>query len=111
MAIPQNTEFMLPLLIMCRDNQVHTTKEACAYIRDIFNLSDEDINLRLPSGDHKVYKHRVTWALYRLKETGLIESLNRGSFQITTMGISFLEKNPEKINNTILRKLKECREP
>ena len=54
----------------------------------------------LPSGGRALFDNRVaSWALFYLKNAGLIESTRRGLFKITQKGSSeVLAEKPDKID-------------
>lgn len=96
MAIPTVKAFIPIILKLAKDGMEHSTTEACTFCADTFKLTIEEQQQRIPSGDHKVYKHRVTWAIHHLKQANLIQSTSRGQFKITPHGMESLQQNDTK---------------
>lgn len=102
--IPGFQKFMLPLLKLASDKKEHSTNEALEQIALEFNLTEEQQNEMLPSGNQKVFSNRVFWAKAYLKMAGLIENTKRAHFKITERGLSTLKENLEEINIKYLKK-------
>lgn len=102
--IPGFQKFMLPLLKFASDEKEHSTNEALEYIANEFNISEEQQNELLPSGNQKIFSNRVFWAKAYLKMAGLIENTKRAHFKITERGLSTLKENLEEINIRYLKK-------
>lgn len=102
--IPDYQSIMLPLLKMLSDKKERSFKQMLETLTNDFNLTEEEKSEMLPSGSQEVFNNRVGWAKTYLKKAGLISSPKRGSFVITEEGIIALRSNPEKIDNTFLKK-------
>ena len=85
MAIPTYEEVMLPLLKILSNGGTHNYKEFEEKLKEEFNLTEEEVNLRRESGV-KIFYNRIGWAATYLKKAGLIESPKRGEFKITEEG-------------------------
>lgn len=70
--IPGFQKFMLPLLQFASDKLEHSTNEALDHIATEFDLTEEQKNEMLPSGNQKIFSNRVFWAKSYLKMAGLI---------------------------------------
>jgi len=101
--IPDFQTIMLPLMNILSDGKEHSTNETNEKLADFFKLTEKEINEYLPSGSQKIFTNRVAWAKSYLKMAGLIESIKRGSFQITDAGKNFLNSNPSQINLKVLK--------
>lgn len=110
MPVPDYQSLMLPLLKFASDNQEHGIREAIQHIADEFDLTDEDRNELLPSGQQPIIDNRVGWARTYLLKSGLLESPRRGYFKITTKGLEVLRKNPLRIDVAFLRQFPEFNE-
>ncbi|HCE3214436.1 TPA: restriction endonuclease [Vibrio parahaemolyticus] len=55
-------------------------------------LSDEALLIEYDSGNGKVFLDRISWALSALTSTGLLERPQRGVYQLTDLGQTFLSK-------------------
>jgi restriction system protein len=97
MAIPDYQTVMLPLLQILSDGNEHHIGEVVDSVADDFNLSAEERQQLLGSGQQTVIRNRAGWARTYLKKAGLIESTRRGHFRITERGKSVLAKEPERI--------------
>lgn len=102
--IPGFQKFMLPLLQFASDKLEHSTNEALDHIATEFDLTEEQKNEMLPSGNQKIFSNRVFWAKSYLKMAGLIENTKRAHFKITERGLSTLQENLEEINIRYLKK-------
>lgn len=75
-----------------------------------FQLSDDELSERLPSGRQTTFSNRVAWAKSYLTQAGLLESPKRGKFHISERGKEVLAKNPDKININYLDQFPEFQE-
>ena len=105
MAIPDFQTLMLPLLELLKDGNSVKLSEMVEIMSDKYNLSEEERNEWLPSKLQKTMYNRVAWAKQYLKNSELIESLEKGSFKITQKGIDVLKENPQKIDLRFLKNL------
>lgn len=96
--IPDFQTLMLPLLRFLKDGEVHTTKSAVEKLSKEFKLTEEELNVWLPSKVQKTFYNRVHWAKAHLKMAGAIENTGKGLFRITSRGIEILQENPKLIN-------------
>jgi len=103
MPIPDFQTIMLPFMQHIADRQEHTTTETHDTLAKLFNLTDEEANQYLPSGNQKIFYNRVFWAKAHLKMAGLIENIKRGHFKITQVGKDALSKKPKEINLRFLK--------
>ncbi len=85
------------------------SREALSYdgltesVAERLSLTDEDLQETLPTNNNvtKVYR-RLSWAIWRLKRTGFLDSPSRGRFVITPKGRKFLETHQGDITNKYL---------
>lgn len=101
--IPDFQTLMLPFLNHISDGNEHSTTETHDTLAQHFGLTDEEVNLYLPSGNQKTFYNRVFWAKAHLKMAGLIENTRRGHFKITERGNQALAGNPTAINLKFLK--------
>ncbi len=90
--LPKYNELMKPLLLVINDGEVHVFGEVIATLAHKLNLSEEDLNEKLPSGNQSVFKNRVGWAKTYLKKAGLVDSPARATIVITDAGKKLLKK-------------------
>lgn len=110
MAIPDYQSIMLPLLELAADKREHSLREAVDSLASVFDLSQEELKERLPSGQQEVFINRVGWARTYLKKAGLLQSVRRGHFQITDRGLETLAKRPVRIDVKFLDQFGEFQE-
>ena len=103
--IPDYQTLMLPLLEQLSDQKEHELQELIKTLSDKFNLTDEERNELLPSGNQEVINNRVGWARTYLKKANLLTSPRRATFKITEQGIQVLNKKPTKIDVKFLQGL------
>jgi len=101
--IPDFQTVMLPFLQILSDGKEHTTNETNQKLAEYFNLTEDELNEFLPSGNAKIFSNRVSWAKAHFKMAEFIENTKRSSFRITESGKRFLETNPSEINLRILK--------
>jgi hypothetical protein len=95
MAIPIAESMQLPLLRVVNDAGGELTlREAVNRVATFFpKLTEQDKQLRLPSGQGLLFSNRVQWTRLRLVELGYLYREPRGLWRITPQGKSFLENN------------------
>ena len=107
MAIPDFQSLMLPLLKFAADGKEHAAREATDSLSQLFQLSDEEKEQLLPSGQQTIIGNRVYWALTHLKHGGILESTRRGYFKISQRGLGVLQHNPSRIDLRFLSQFPE----
>ncbi len=107
MAIPDYQAIMLPLLKLANDRKEHSLREAINKLADEFNLTNEEREELLLSGQQAIFDNRVGWARTYLKKAVLIESPQRSYFKITDRGLNLLRQNPSKIDREFLCQFEE----
>ncbi len=107
MAIPNYQEFMLPTLEVIADGQEHKNSDVVQSVAKILNLTDEDMQEMLPSGNQQTYYNRAGWARTYLKKAGLLKYPSRGFMQITEAGKSVMINKPLKIDNKFLSQFEQ----
>jgi Restriction endonuclease len=68
MAIPDFQTFMLPVLLAVKDGKEHSVQEIYSQIASSFNLTNDELNQKLPSGLQSTFDNRVSWAKSYLKK-------------------------------------------
>lgn len=109
MAIPTFQTLMLPLLRLAKDRKEHSVKEFLEPLAKEFKLTDEDLSVMNQSGQSTFY-NRVAWAKTYMKQAGLFELTQRGSFRITDRGLEVLKKDLKSIDVKFLEQFKEFTE-
>jgi restriction system protein len=75
-----------------------------------FDLTDEELAERLPSGLAKTFDNRVGWAVTYVYRTGLMTRPRRGVYQITQRGRDMLAAHPERVDLAVLAQFPELAE-
>jgi restriction system protein len=107
MAVPEFQSFFKPLLEVAADNKLHSIKEARDRIAKQFDMTEEDLSEKLPSGTQFKFDNRVAWAKSYFIQAKVLESPKRGSFVITQRGVELLRQNLDRIDIKILSQYPE----
>ena len=110
MAVPDFQTLMLPLLQFSADGKEHTMQDARVGLASIMNLSQEDLEERLPSGRQSTFANRVAWAKVYLTQAGALESPKRGKFYISARGRKILAEGLDRVNIKYLERFSEFQE-
>lgn len=102
MAVPDYQTLMRPVLAYLADGRVHRSRDVVDAMADQFRLSEEERAEMLPSGASKRVNNRVGWATTYLSQAGLIDRPGRGQMVISAQGREALDRNPERIDTTVL---------
>ena len=107
MAIPDYQKIMLPLLQHINDGKVHTARELRRTLGDYFDLTTEEHQHLLPSGQQTTFHNRVAWAKTYLERAGLLKNVRRGHFTITDRGREVIDSSVSRIDNKFLQQFPE----
>ncbi len=97
---------MRPVLVSLKDS-VKNTNEVVKDIIKIFNLTDEEVTEKQPSGRDTVLRNRTQWSFKYLYEAKLLDRPERGKYKTTERGLKVLQENRERVDNSILEKFEE----
>ena len=95
---------MLPVLRVIQDGSEWKMKDVTVKLSDEFNLTDDEREEMLPSGQARAIVNRIGWAKAYVKEAGLVLSVRRGVIQITDEGKSVLAENLDHIDMKYLER-------
>ena len=98
---------MFPLMQLASDGQEHRISEAVEKLAKKFDLSNDELELLLPSGKQSIFSNRTHWAKTYLAQAGLLEVSRRAHFRITPRGREVLATKPPKIDVELLRQFPE----
>ena len=104
MSVPGYQEFMFPILKCLYDGGQYHKKKICEKMIGVFNLTQEQLDERLPSQSEPTYINRVGWAITYMKKAGLIDSPTRACYVITDEGKKLVDNNVINLNTKYLRK-------
>jgi len=107
MAVPDFQAFFKPLLEIASDGNEHSIKEARERIAKDFNLSEEDLNEKLPSGTQTKFDNRVAWAKSYFVQSKVLESPRRAHFKITDRGMQLHAQGHSRIDIKVLSQYPE----
>lgn len=107
MAIPDYQTLMLPLLEWLSDGKAHTTRKTYDHLIQLFNLTPDEANQLLPNSNQAIIENRIGWAKTYLKKAGLINNAKRGIWQISELGLKFLQSKPTRLTNEELMHIPE----
>jgi restriction system protein len=105
--IPDYQTIMLPLLKLCGDDKEHSLRETTERLATDFNLSPQELEQKLPSGQQAIFGNRVGWARTYLKKAGLLDTTRRAFFKITARGQKVLDGKPSRIDGRFLSQFQE----
>jgi restriction system protein len=106
-VLPDYQSIILPLLTMIKDREEHNIRDLIERLAEQFQLTTEERQELLPSGQQPVFDNRVGWARTYLKKAGLIASTRRAHLQITDQGINVINQHPSQINNQFLKQFED----
>nr|AIA16337.1 Restriction endonuclease [uncultured bacterium] len=98
---------MLPLVQFAADEKQHHIRDAVEALASYFGLTELERAEMIPSGKKFKFDDRVQWANTYLKKAGLLESVSRGTFRITSRGQGILRSNPSHIDTEFLMQFPE----
>ena len=103
MAVPDYQAFLLPFLQLLEDGKEHLLRNIYETLADRLQLSEDDRQQMLPSGQQPTYMNRIGWARTHLKKSCLLDAPKRGQFVITDRGREFLAENPKILTANTLK--------
>ena len=110
MPIPKYDQMYNAVLEAIADGNVHDKSDVKKHVKAVFNLTDEEMAQRIPSGRMTIVGNRVGWAKTYLKKAGLLDNPKRNQYSITEEGQKALEEKPDGIDNDFLMKYESFRE-
>lgn len=90
MAVPDEQDFMLPILRILGDGNEHSTQEFYEVLAQEFRLTEADRKERNKSDTDWLFNNRVRWAYLILKKADLLSCPKRSRFCITERGINVI---------------------
>ena len=97
MTVPDFQTVMAPVLRHLQDGKEHQSKEIIAALALEFDLSEDDLAERIPSGYLTTWQSRVHWANTHLYQARAITRARRGVYTITDRGRQLLAQHPDRI--------------
>jgi restriction system protein len=109
-AVPDFQSFMLPVLRVAADGNTHSLTELRERLAREMQLSEFDLEQRIPSGTQTKYTNRVYWSTVYLSKAGALRRVRRGVLEITDRGQQLLTENHAKITVKLLCRFPEFQE-
>ena len=103
MPIRDYQSLMLPTLKALADGCEAPLSEIRARVAASEKLTEQEVSQLLPHGRQTVFANRMSWSLHRLERADLVKRVCRAVYQLTAEGDRLLRKEPEKVNNALLR--------
>ncbi len=97
---------MLPILEFSKNGEEKSAKETREFLEDYFDLTEEERNEKISSGQLKI-SNRTGWARSSLKKSGFLEETKYAHLRITQLGLEVLDSEPEKLTSPIILKILE----
>ena len=110
MPIPDFQTLMGPLLEEVASHGDRPIADVRAELARRFELTDEEVVERLPSGLAKTFDNRVGWAATYLYRCRLLERPRRSVYRITDRGRDVLAAHPDRIDLSVLSQFHEFEE-
>lgn len=109
MTLPDFQTLMRPLLEQLEGGAVIHRRQMTDLLADVFDLSEAERTVLLPSGKNRSFGNRVAWLTSHLFQAGLIARPRRGQVQITDTGRAALRDHPERIDMKVLQQYETYR--
>jgi restriction system protein len=106
-AAPAFQTLILPTLEALADGQSRSEGSVCELVAARLGVSPEDRRELLPGGTQPRYGNRVSWALYYMRQAGVLISPAGGQYQITDRGRSLLGEGLTRIDQSVLERFTE----
>lgn len=103
-GLPTWDGFMVPVLLVLSDGNVHTLRELRREVAELVGLTPEQRAELLPSGQSKG-ENRIAWAASYLTRVGALGRPQRAQYAITDAGRALLAKHPAGVTELELRAL------
>lgn len=98
MPLPTFEKCLRPILQLASTGDI-SRRSVLEPLSDQFQLTAEEREKTIPSGQSTVMQSRTGWAMTFLTKGGLIEKISRGQYRITGRGREFLLQYPIEITN------------
>ena len=107
MAVPNYQELLLPILRLLADGDDWPTSDLRRALAEEFDLSQDDLRERIPSGTATRFAKNVDWSRHYLKRAGVLEAPARAIARITARGHELLGEGLERIDVAVLQRYPE----
>lgn len=107
MAVPDFQTMMLPVLRVLGDGKSHAIREVSETTAKVMEVSEQDRQEQLPSGNATKWGNRIAWIASHFKFAELITRPARSQIQITERGMQILKSNPKRVDIKTLQQFAE----
>ncbi|GAB1258268.1 restriction endonuclease [Aurantivibrio plasticivorans] len=107
MPVPNYRQILRPFLAELEDGETKSMQHMREAMAVYFNLTPEDLAIKIPSGQTTLLRSRVGWSRTYLHKAKLITLPKRAHCQITDRGRQALIDCPEQINGDYLKTFPE----
>lgn len=108
MPIPNLDDIRRPALeLLAESGQPTRIRDLFVQLAPHFELTDEELKQRLPSGTQLTWNNRVNWACYDLYRAGALEREQKGTYCINDIGRKILAKGEPRLTRSYLSRVSE----
>ena len=108
MPIPDYQSLFRPILELAANGQI-SRQSATVAMSELYQLTPEERQQRIPSGSATYIRNRVGWAMTYLTKAGLIQPVAPKLYTATDLGREFLTRFPESFGNRELKGIEAFR--
>jgi restriction system protein len=109
-AIPDFQTIFRPLLEAYASGDERPISEVRQELGRLFDLTEDELAERLPSGLARTFDNRGGWSVTYLYRSGLLARPQRSVYKITERGRQILAENPERVDLSVLVQFPEFEE-
>ena len=106
MPIPDYQTLFRPVLVLAANSPL-SRQSATREMSDLFNLTSDERQSRIPSGSATYIRNRVGWAMTYLTKAGLIHKVAPKMYEATDRGREFLKTHTDGFSNVELSQIEE----
>ncbi len=106
MPIPDYQTLMRPVLGMALAKEI-PAKEIVTQVADLYELTDEERQERIPSGAATLLANRVHWAITYMVQADLMKRPRRAIVIATDRGRNVYQNHSDRIDNAVLSQFDE----
>lgn len=110
MNVPNFHGFLPYVLEVMSDGQVKSRKQIRNELASLMNLTKEDTEEMLDSGNETKFQNRSNWSIQYLFKAQFIERPKRAHYVLTDLGKSYIEKNGSNVTIDDLYEIESFKE-
>jgi len=105
--VPDFQTLMRPVLVAIDGGEPKSQAQIRDIVASALNVSDDDRQVMLPSGNQAIFANRVAWAITHMAQAVLILRPERGRYVLSERGKSVLQEHPERVDLKVLQQFSE----